>query len=79
MNEKIAVIGMGQMGSGMASRLSQAQCDVMGYDIAENVRKNLDKQGFKMGGNLSETLSGRSIILTSLPDPTAGENSWLGA
>ena len=79
MNEKIAVIGMGQMGSSMASRLSKALCDVMGYDIAENVRKNLDEQGFKMGSNLSETLSDRSIILTSLPDTAAVKNSWLGA
>ena len=79
MKKKIAVIGMGQMGSNMANRLSKAQFDVMGYDIVENVRKNLDEQGFKMGRNLSETLSGRPIILTSLPDPIAVENSWLGA
>ncbi|SVD34675.1 uncharacterized protein METZ01_LOCUS387529, partial [marine metagenome] len=74
MSKKIAVIGMGQMGSAMASRLGEAQFDVMGYDIAERVRKNLSERGVKMGDGLAETLSGRSIVLTSLPDPKAVES-----
>ena len=78
MNKKIAVIGMGQMGSNMASRLGEAQFDVMGYDIAESVRKNLSERGVKMGDGLAETLSGRSIVLTSLPDPKAVKSAWLG-
>ena len=79
MSKKIAVIGMGQMGSNMASRLGEAQFDVMGYDIAERVRKNLSERGVKMGDGLAETLSGRSIVLTSLPDPKAVKSAWLGA
>ena len=69
---------MGQMGSNMASRLGEAQFDVMGYDIAESVRKNLSERGVKMGDGLAETLSGRSIVLTSLPDPKAVKSAWLG-
>ncbi len=79
MSEKIAIIGMGQMGSAMGSRLGEAQFDVMGYDIAARVRKNLSERGVKMGDSLAETLSGRSIVLTSLPDPKAVESAWLGA
>ena len=79
MSKKIAVIGMGQMGSNMASRLGEAQFDVMGYDIAERVRKNLSERGVKMGDCLADTLSGRSIVLTSLPDPKAVKSAWLGA
>ena len=78
MSKKIAVIGMGQMGSNMASRLGEAQFDVMGYDIAARVRKNLAERGIKMGDSLAETLSGRSIVLTSLPDPKAVKSAWLG-
>ena len=78
MSKKIAVIGMGQMGSNMASRLGEAQFDVMGYDIAESVRKNLSERGVKIGDGLAETLSGRSIVLTSLPDPKAVKSAWLG-
>ncbi len=78
MSEKVAVIGMGQMGSAMASRLSEAQYDVMGYDISDAVRENLATQGVKMGASLAEALAGRTTVLTSLPDPKAVDAAWLG-
>jgi 3-hydroxyisobutyrate dehydrogenase len=78
MSERIAVIGMGQMGSAMARRLSEAQYDVMGHDIAEAVRQNLSGQGVKMADGLAAALAGRTTILTSLPDPAAVRESWLG-
>ena len=33
MTQRVAVIGMGQMGSGMAGRLTEPGFDVLGYDI----------------------------------------------
>jgi 3-hydroxyisobutyrate dehydrogenase len=78
MTEKIAVIGMGQMGSAMASRLSQAQYDVMGYDINEATRQALVDQGVNMADSLAAALAGRTTVLTSLPDPTAVKGAWLG-
>ena len=33
MKERVAVIGMGQMGANMAGRLAGAGFDVLGYDI----------------------------------------------
>mgnify|MGYP001348822142 CR=1 FL=1 len=74
----VAVIGMGQMGSAMASRLSEAQHDVMGFDIADDVRRTLSEQGVRMGDSLAATLAGRTTILTSLPDPKAVNAAWLG-
>ena len=78
MTERIAVIGMGQMGSAMASRLSEAQHDVMGYDISDAVRRNLSSQGVKMADSLAAALAGRTTVLTSLPDPNAVKGAWLG-
>jgi 3-hydroxyisobutyrate dehydrogenase len=79
MIERIAVIGMGQMGSAMASRLSQSQYDVMGYDISDKVRQDLTDEGVKMADNLAAALAGRTTVLTSLPDPRAVNAAWLGA
>jgi 3-hydroxyisobutyrate dehydrogenase len=79
MTERIAVIGMGQMGSAMARRLSEAQRDVMGYDINDGVRRNLEAEGVNMADSLSAALAGRSTVLTSLPDPDAVNTAWLGA
>jgi 3-hydroxyisobutyrate dehydrogenase len=78
MTERIAVIGMGQMGSAMASRLSEAQYDIMGYDINEATRQALVDQGVNMAGSLAEALAGRTTVLTSLPDPNAVKGAWLG-
>ncbi len=78
MTEKIAVIGMGQMGSAMASRLSEAQYDVMGYDINEATRQALEAQGVNMADSLAAALAGRTTVLTSLPDPAAVKGAWLG-
>ena len=74
MIEHIAVIGMGQMCSAMASRLSQSQYDVMGYDISDKVRQDLTDRSVKMADNLAAALAGRTTVLTSLPDA-----AWLGA
>jgi 3-hydroxyisobutyrate dehydrogenase-like beta-hydroxyacid dehydrogenase len=79
MTEKIAVIGMGQMGSAMAGRLRESNLDVVGFDISADQRARLVKEGFRMAPSIAEALEGRSVVLTSLPDPKAVSEAWLGA
>jgi 3-hydroxyisobutyrate dehydrogenase len=79
MSEKVAVIGMGQMGSGMAGRLRDSGFDVIGYDISADQRARLTKDGFQMASSIGDALSGRKVVLTSLPDPKAVTEAWLGA
>jgi 3-hydroxyisobutyrate dehydrogenase len=78
MTEKIAVIGMGQMGSGMARRLKAKGHDVMGYDISTQTRQALRNEGFAMADSAQAAIAGRGIVLTSLPDPNAVRAAWLG-
>lgn len=79
MSEKIAVIGMGQMGSGMAGRLRESGLDVAGFDVNPDQRARLSKDGFQMAASIAEALTGRTLVLTSLPDPKAVTAAWLGA
>jgi 3-hydroxyisobutyrate dehydrogenase-like beta-hydroxyacid dehydrogenase len=79
MSEKVAVIGMGQMGSGMAGRLKEAGLDVVGYDVSADQRARLARDGFQMATDIAEALAGRTLVLTSLPDPKAVMEAWLGA
>ena len=79
MAEKVAVIGMGQMGSGMAGRLRESNLDVVGYDVSPDQTARLTKDGFRMTSNIAEALAGRTLVLTSLPDPRAVTSAWLGA
>jgi len=79
MPEQIAVVGMGQMGSGMAGRLQDSGHDVVGYDINPDARARLVAEGFRMAASIKEALAGRRVLLTSLPDPKAVRDAWLGA
>lgn len=78
MSAKIAVVGMGQMGSAMARCLAGEGHDIAGYDIDAAVRANLTNEGLTMADSLVEALAGRKIVLTSLPDPDAVLAAWLG-
>ena len=76
--QRIAVLGMGQMGSGMAGRLAEAGHDVLGYDINPRTKADLAAKGVAMADSIKAALAGRSTILTSLPDPRAVQAAWLG-
>lgn len=76
--DKIAVVGMGQMGSGMARRLMTRGHDVTGYDLNTQTRQALRKDGFAVADTAADAVAGRAIILTSLPDPAAVRTAWLG-
>lgn len=77
MPDLVAVIGMGQMGSGMAARLQALGYDVIGYDISAEQRARLAKTGFRMAESIREALAGRNTVLSSLPDPAAVRAAWL--
>jgi 3-hydroxyisobutyrate dehydrogenase-like beta-hydroxyacid dehydrogenase len=79
MPQRTAVIGMGQMGSGMAGRLREAGYDVIGYDISPGQTSRLAAAGFRMAASIKEAVTGRTVVLTSLPDPKAVRDAWLGA
>jgi 3-hydroxyisobutyrate dehydrogenase len=76
--ERIAVIGMGQMGAGMAGRLVETGFDVLGYDVSPARRQELAERQMPVADTLTAALAGRSTILTSLPDPVAARSAWLG-
>lgn len=76
-SEKIAVIGMGQMGSGVAGHLQTSGYDIVGYDINDDLRARLSGEGFNMASSIAEAVSGRDLIFTSLPNPATVSEAWL--
>jgi 3-hydroxyisobutyrate dehydrogenase len=79
MMQRMAVIGMGQMGSGMAGRLQEAGHDVIGYDIDPAACRRLAEGGFKMAASIAAAVEVRDIVMSSLPDSRAVRAAWLGA
>lgn len=78
MAERIAIVGMGQMGAGMAARLTESGFDVLGYDIDAEKRRDLAQRQVAVADSLQQALAGRTVVLTSLPDPAAARAAWLG-
>lgn len=75
---RIASIGMGMMGSGIAERLLSLGHDVVGYDINPDTRASLAARGVSMADILPDALHGRDIVLSCLPHPDAVRGAWLG-
>jgi 3-hydroxyisobutyrate dehydrogenase len=67
MADRIAVIGMEQMGSGMARRLVSQGHDVLGYDVNTQTRQALRKEGLAVAESSKAAVADRSVILTSIP------------
>lgn len=78
MNDAVAVVGLGQMGAGMALRLRDAGRRVSGFDINAETRRNLAREGIRTSDTLAEAVHGCGTVLTSLPDPNAARAAWLG-
>jgi len=78
MTQRIAVIGIGQMGSGMAECLKGKGQDVTGYDIMPAARQAVAARGLVVAETMAAALKGRGIVLSSLPDPNAVRGAWLG-
>lgn len=77
--DKVAVIGLGQMGAGMAAHLASCGLKVVGYDISEAARKAVVAHGVSPAASTKAAVRGCGVVLSSLPDPTAVRAAWLGA
>ncbi|NRP21777.1 2-(hydroxymethyl)glutarate dehydrogenase [Ensifer adhaerens] len=61
---KVAVIGLGSMGFGMAESLLRAGFDVAGFDITDAARERLRSAGGTSGGSPIEVATGASVVVS---------------
>ncbi len=64
---RVAVIGLGHMGLGMATTLAGKGFAVRGYDVAEASRQKATAAGVTIRQSLAEALIGAQVIILSLP------------
>ena len=67
---KVGFIGLGNMGKGMVENLVKNGLNVTGYDIDEEVLKNLKTLNQKIS-NIQDLAHKCDIIITMLPDGNA--------
>ena len=75
---KIAVLGLGLMGSGMASRLVGQGFDVTVYNRSPQKTELLKKLGARVAPTPAQAAAGAQVIISMLADDSAAREVWLG-
>src|SRR5579884_2700209 len=76
---KLGFVGLGNMGSGMASRLMRAGHDVTVYNRTVSKVEPLQKQGAGVAKSPADAARGAEAVITMLSDDAALEAVTLGA
>ncbi|MBE9607585.1 NAD(P)-dependent oxidoreductase [Acetobacteraceae bacterium H6797] len=63
----VGVVGLGNMGLGMAASLRRAGFEVIGHDISEARRQAVEAGGVRFAASLAEVLSAADALVFSLP------------
>lgn len=64
---KVCWIGLGNMGSPMATHLSKAGYDVVGFDLSPSVREAVGESGLTTASSAIDAARGADIVFTMLP------------
>lgn len=75
---RIGVIGLGNMGGGMARRLAASGWAVRGYDVDKVRVERAAADGVGAAASPAELAASADVVLSSLPDPAAVRGAYLG-
>lgn len=64
---RVAFIGLGNMGGGMAANLAKAGHDVRAFDLSAEALERAKKAGCLPAANAAEAIAGAEAIITMLP------------
>lgn len=76
--QTVALLGLGTMGSGMASNLLKAGFPLRVYNRTRSKAEPLADQGATVVGSPEEAARGADVVLTMLSDDRASRETWLG-
>jgi 3-hydroxyisobutyrate dehydrogenase-like beta-hydroxyacid dehydrogenase len=64
---RIGIVGVGLLGTAVATRLLEARFEVVGYDVRPQQVKALTTRGLQLAGDLGEAVAGADLVFTILP------------
>ena len=79
MNTKVAFLGLGTMGSGMAANLLKAGFPLTVHNRTAAKAQALVDAGARLASTPEDAVQGASVVLTMLADDAASRCVWLGA
>jgi 3-hydroxyisobutyrate dehydrogenase len=77
--ENVAILGLGTMGTGMASNLLKAGFSLAVYNRTEAKAKDLVAQGARFASTPADAVQDASIVISMLADDAASREVWLGS
>lgn len=76
--ERVALLGTGTMGSGMARNLRKAGYPLTVYNRTREKAESLAETGAEIAGTPSQAVAGATVVLSMLADDDASREAWLG-
>lgn len=76
---RVAFVGLGTMGGQMARRLAATGYTVAGYDLSAARLRDAGAAGVAPAASPAAAATGADVVLSSLPDPAAVRQAYLGA
>jgi 3-hydroxyisobutyrate dehydrogenase len=77
-SEKVAILGLGTMGSGMAANLLKAGFFLAVYNRTAAKAEPLVKAGARLASSPAEAAHGASVVISMLADDVASREIWTG-
>jgi 3-hydroxyisobutyrate dehydrogenase-like beta-hydroxyacid dehydrogenase len=77
--KRVGIIGLGLLGSAVASRFLEGGFEVAGYDTRPEQVKALQAKGLKAASNLAEAAADADAVFTILPSLESVETTMIGA
>jgi 3-hydroxyisobutyrate dehydrogenase-like beta-hydroxyacid dehydrogenase len=77
--KRVGIIGLGLLGSAVASRLLEGSFEVAGYDTRPEQVKVLQAKGLKAVSNVAEAAADADAVFTILPSLESVETTMIGA
>src|ERR1035437_8709949 len=77
-DKKVAILGLGTMGGGMASNLLKAGFSLSVYNRTAAKAQALVSDGARLASTPAEAAKGASVVISMLADDAASRNVWLG-
>ena len=73
---KIAFIGLGNMGAGMAANLAKAGHDVLAFDLSAAALARAEAAGCRAAGSAAEAVKAADTVITMLPAGAHVRSVW---
>jgi 3-hydroxyisobutyrate dehydrogenase len=77
--QRVAILGLGTMGAGMAKNLLKAEFSVAAYNRTRSKAEPLGTMGARIADTPAECVRDADVIITMLSDEKASRATWIGA